>query len=104
MQHLSYKDLEDIHDEVKNKKMSLLSLEEKRLTSKFRQQVDSAARRIHSLLASKGSSGLDFELICEELGIDSTIGMEAIRRLDKLKRVQWVDESTVVLADLLKKI
>jgi ERCC4-related helicase len=91
-------------DLIRNRKMSLLTLEEQRLTSHFRRQVDSAARRIHSLLAAKGRSGLDFDSICDQIGIDNTVAIEAINRLDKLKRIKWLDDSTVVLADKLKQI
>jgi len=89
---------------IRNRKMSLLTQEEERLTSHFRRQVDSAARRIHSLLAAKGSSGLDFDFICDQIGVENTIAIEAINRLDKLKRIEWLDDNTVVLADKLKQI
>ncbi len=89
---------------IRNKRKSLLILEEERLTSQFRRQVDKTARMIHSLLAKSGKDGLDFDSISEDVAEDNTVTLEALHRLEKLKRIEWIDDSTVVLVDNLKKI
>jgi Fanconi anemia group M protein len=65
--------------------------------------VDRAARRIHSLLARTGKSGLNFEYICDNIGLDNQVATEALQQLEKLKRIEWIDDDTVALIDNLKK-
>jgi ERCC4-related helicase len=89
---------------IRNKRKSLLILEEERLTSQFRRQVDKTARMIHSLLSKSGKDGLDFDSISEDVVADNAVLLEALHRLEKLKRIEWIDDSTVVLVDNLKKI
>lgn len=89
---------------IRNKRKSLLILEEERLTSQFRRQVDKTARMIHSLLSKSGKNGLDFDSISEVVAVENAVLLEAIHRLEKLKRIEWIDDSTVVLVDNLKKI
>lgn len=89
---------------IRNKRKSLLILEEERLTSQFRRQVDKTARMIHSLLSKSGKDGLDFDSISEDVVADNAVLLEALHRLEKLKRIEWIDDSTVVLVDNLKKL
>lgn len=89
---------------IHSKRKSLLVLEEERLTSQFRRQVDKTIRTIHSLLSKSGKNGLDFDSITEHVAVDNEVLLEAINRLEKLKRIEWIDDSTMVLVDNLKKI
>jgi ERCC4-related helicase len=90
---------------VQNKRKSLLNLEGEALTTNFRLQVDKTARMIHSLLVRSGRAGLDFDSIGENIvAIDNYVVIEALHRLEKLKRIEWLDDNTVVLIDNLKKI
>lgn len=89
---------------IHSKRKSLLVLEEERLTSQFRRQVDKTVRTIHSLLSRSGKNGLDFDSITEHVAVDNEVLLEAINRLEKLKRIEWIDDSTMVLVDNLKKI
>ena len=89
---------------IHSKRKSLLVLEEERLTSQFRRQVDKTVRTIHSLLSKSGKNGLDFDSITEHVAVDNEVLLEAINRLEKLKRIEWIDDSTMALVDNLKKI
>jgi Fanconi anemia group M protein len=90
---------------VQNKRRSLLNLEGEALTTNFRLQVDKTARMIHSLLVRSGRAGLDFDSIGENIAVvDNSVVIEALHRLEKLKRIEWLDDNTVVLIDNLKKI
>jgi ERCC4-related helicase len=90
---------------VQNKRKSLLNLEGEALTTNFRLQVDKTARMIHSLLVRSGRAGLDFDSIGENIAVvDNSVVIEALHRLEKLKRIEWLDDNTVVLIDNLKKI
>jgi ERCC4-related helicase len=90
---------------VQNKRKSLLNLEGEALTTNFRLQVDKTARMIHSLLVRSGRAGLDFDSIGENIAVvDNSVIIEALHRLEKLKRIEWLDDNTVVLIDNLKKI
>jgi Fanconi anemia group M protein len=67
-------------------------------TTQFVRDVNNAARKIHALLTKKGSSGEDVDIIRELLGIENTTLIEALNKLEKLKRIQWLDDETIVLS------
>jgi ERCC4-related helicase len=71
-------------------------------TIQFVRDVNNAARKIHSILTKKGRSGEDVDIIRESLGLDNTILIEALNKLEKLKRIQWLDDAMVVLSDNLQ--
>jgi ERCC4-related helicase len=86
------------------KRMELLSLESHTLTNGFRREIDSAARRIHTLIAQSGRQPLDVDVIQENLSFENSILLEALKKLEKLKRIEWVDDSKVILSENLAKI
>jgi ERCC4-related helicase len=90
---------------IKNKKkMELLSVESHTLTNEFRREIDSAARRIHTLIAKSGRRGLDVDIIQENFSFENSVLLEALRKLEKLKRIAWLDDSRVILSDNLARI
>jgi hypothetical protein len=101
-------DIEDIKrrlDQIgkKNNRQTLLSVEADLLTNDFKRQVDRAARRIHVELAKAGKRGIDIKMLCNDLGFEYTLLIEAIKKLEKLKRVEWLNKDTLVITDSLKK-
>ena len=102
-------DIEDIKSRLdqqgkkNNRQTLLLSVEADLLTNDFKRQVDRVARRIHVELAKAGKRGIDIKILCNDLGFEYTLLIEAIKKLEKLKRVEWLNEDTVVIADSLKK-
>jgi len=86
------------------KKMELLSVESHTLTNEFRREIDSAARRIHTLIAKSGRQGLDVDIIQENFSFENSVLLEALRKLEKLKRIVWLDDSRVILSDNLARI
>jgi hypothetical protein len=71
-------------------------------TTQFVRDVNNAARRIYALLTKKGRTGEDVDIIRESLGLDNTILIEALNKLEKLRKIQWLDDATIVLSDNLK--
>ena len=101
-------DIEDIKSRLdqlgkKNNRQTLLSVEADLLTNDFKRQVDRVARRIHVELAKAGKRGIDIKILCNDLGFEYTLLIEVIKKLEKLKRLEWLNEDTVVIADSLKK-
>jgi ERCC4-related helicase len=86
------------------KRMELLSLESHTLTNGFRREIDSAARRIHTLIAKSGRQPLDVDIIQESLSFENSVLLEALKKLEKLKRIEWVDDSKVILSENLAKV
>jgi ERCC4-related helicase len=83
---------------VQGKMNSSLSLATDTLTTNFRQQVDKAARRINSLLVSTGNTELNFNDICEYINAtNNSVVIEALNKLEKLRRIEWTDDSTIAL-------
>ena len=108
IQYNGLSDIEDIKSRLeqlgkKNNRQTLLSVEADLLTNDFKRQVDRVARRIHVELAKAGKRGIDIKILCNDLGFEYTLLIEAIKKLEKLKRVEWLNEDTVVIADSLKK-
>jgi Fanconi anemia group M protein len=71
-------------------------------TTQFVRNVNNVARKIYALLTKKGRSGEDVDTIRESLGLDNTTLIEALNKLEKLKRIQWLDDATIVLSENLQ--
>jgi ERCC4-related helicase len=87
----------------KNNRQTSLSVKADLLTNDFKRQVEWVARRIHVELSKAGKKGLDIKTLFNHLGFEYTLLIEAIKKLEKLKRVEWLNEDTVVIVDSLKK-
>jgi ERCC4-related helicase len=87
----------------KNNRKTSLSVEADLLTNDFKRQVDRVARRIHVELSKVGKRGLDIKTLGDHLGFEYTLLIEALKKLEKLRRVEWLNKDTVVIADSLKK-
>ena len=68
--------------------MELISVESHTLTNEFRREIDSAARRIHTLIAKSGRKGLDVDIIQENFSFENSVLLEALKKLEKL-RIVW---------------
>ncbi|MBA3977066.1 MAG: DEAD/DEAH box helicase family protein [Nitrosopumilus sp.] len=86
----SKKDLELLYDVS-------LALDSKKM-------IEKAQRQIHNLLAKSGKNGMDVSYLHELLKFDRKIIKKAIENLEKIKRVVWIDNKTVSLADSVKFI
>jgi Fanconi anemia group M protein len=93
---LSEKDInERLNILSKNRRMNSLAVEAELLTGKFKRHVDKTARRIYIELQKYGRHGTEVEILSESLDIDNTVMIEAIKKLEKLRRIEWLDEGTV---------
>lgn len=87
----------------KNRRINSLAVEAELLTGKFRRHVDKTARRVYIELQKYGRHGTDMEMLSESLGIENIIMIEAIKKLEKLRKVEWLDEATVASTNLRNK-
>jgi ERCC4-related helicase len=87
----------------KNRRINSLAVEAELLTGKFRRHVDKTARRVYIELQKHGRHGTDMEMLSESLGIENIIMIEAIKKLEKLRKVEWLDEATVASTNLRYK-
>jgi hypothetical protein len=71
-------------------------------TTEFVRGVNNAARKIFTLLTKKGRSGEDVDTIRESLDLDNSTLIEALNKLEKLKRIHWLDDATIVLSENLQ--
>ncbi len=78
-----------------NRRMKSLSIEAEMLTGKLKRDVDRAARRIYIELQKYGRNGIEIEKLTEILDIDYSVIIDAIKKLEKLRRVEWKNEGTV---------
>ena len=79
----------------RNRRMNSLSIEAEMLTGKLKRDVDRAARRIYIELQKYGRNGIEIEKLTEILDIDYSVIIDAIKKLEKLRRVEWKNEGTV---------
>src|SRR5262249_11749735 len=86
------------------KRVELLSFESQTLTNTFRREIDSAARRIHTLIGKSGRQGVDVDKIQENFSFENSVLLEALKKLEKMKRIEWLDDSRVILSENMAKI
>lgn len=87
---------------IRQEKQDVLLLESEILASSFKRQVDRATRRIHAEIQKAGRKGIGTDML-QELGMNYPVLDEALKQLEKLKRIAWLDKNTVALADSLKE-
>lgn len=80
---------------IRNRKVNSLSIEADMLTGKLKRDVDRAARRIYIELQKYGSNGIEIETLGEILDIDYSVIINAIKKLEKLRKVEWKNEGIV---------
>jgi ERCC4-related helicase len=80
---------------IRNRKVNSLSIEAEMLTGKLKRDVDRAARSIYIELQKYGSNGIEIETLGEILDIDYSIIINAIKKLEKLRKVEWKNEGIV---------
>ena len=69
-----------------------------------RKMVEKAQRQIHDLLAKSGKNGLEISYLQEIIKFDRVIIDKAIKNLEKLKRIVWINKKTISLVDSIKFI
>jgi Fanconi anemia group M protein len=82
----------------------MLSRESGITTTGFRKAVDSAARRIYTLIAKSGRQGIDVDIIQETFAFEDSVLLDALKKLEKLNTIQWLDDTRVILSENLEKI
>ncbi|MBV9177569.1 MAG: DEAD/DEAH box helicase [Nitrososphaeraceae archaeon] len=101
---LSETELENRLKKVRDSKIqSEFSIEADLVTGAFRRQVYRAARQIHSELAKAGMHGIDVQSLHENLAFEHPVLLEALKKLEKLKRIEWLNERKIIIVDSLKK-
>jgi Fanconi anemia group M protein len=65
--------------------------------------MDSAMRRIHTLIAKSGRQGLDVDIIQETFAFEDSVLLEALKKLEKLNTIQWLDDTRIILSENLEK-
>jgi Fanconi anemia group M protein len=69
-----------------------------------RKIVEKAQRQIHDLLAKSGKNGLEISYLQDMIKFDGDTIHKAIKNLEKLKRIVWIDKKTISLIDAIKFI
>lgn len=101
---LSETDIENRLNKLRDSKIqSEFSIEADLVTGAFRRQVYRAARQIHSELAKAGMHGIDVQSLHENLAFEYPVLLEALKKLEKLKRIEWLNDRTIIIVDSLKK-
>ena len=90
-------------EKEKNKKKGVLSPGSQTFNNGLK-AIDSAARRIHTLIAKSGRQGLDLDIIQETFAFEDSVLLEALKKLEKLNTIQWLDDTRVILSENLVKI
>jgi Helicase conserved C-terminal domain len=92
-------------ENTKNKKIGgLFSLESPTFNNRFNKVVDSVMRRIHTLIARNGRQGLDVDIIQETFAFEDSVLLAALKKLEKLNTIEWINDTRVILSENLVKI
>ncbi len=100
---LSYK-RKDINDQVSFSINDLEHLYDVSLAIDGRKMIEKAQRQIHDLLARAGKEGLEISYLKEIVKFDHVTIEKAIKNLEKLKRIIWINKKTIALIDTIKFI
>jgi ERCC4-related helicase len=69
-----------------------------------RKMIEKVQRQIYDLLAKSGKNGLEVSYLREIIKFDNDIINNAIQKLEKLKRIVWINKKTISLVDSIKFI
>ena len=100
---LSYK-RKDINDQVSFSINDLEHLYDVSLAIDGRKMIEKAQRQLHDLLARAGKEGLEISYLKEIVKFDHVTIEKAIKNLEKLKRIIWINKKTIALIDTIKFI
>jgi len=100
---LSYK-RKNINDHVSFSINDLEHLYDVSLAIDGRKMIEKAQRQIHDLLARAGKEGLEISYLKEIVKFDHVTIEKAIKNLEKLKRIIWINKKTIALIDTIKFI
>ncbi|MFL6413017.1 MAG: helicase-related protein [Nitrososphaeraceae archaeon] len=78
-------------------------LEADLVTGKLRRGVQRAARLIYLQLVKAGKHGIDADELRENLRLENLVLVEAIKKLEKLKKIEWLDDGRLTTAESLKQ-
>jgi hypothetical protein len=73
------------------------------MTTKLRRDVQRAIRLVYLRLLKAGKNGMDAELLRDSLQLDNLVLIEAIRKLEKLNKIQWLDDATLKAVHEIKQ-
>ncbi len=63
-----------------------------------------AQRKIYELLVKSGIKGLNISELNEKIGYDQSTITKAIKNLEKLKKINWINKNTISLIDSIKYV
>ncbi|MFL6397481.1 MAG: helicase-related protein [Nitrososphaeraceae archaeon] len=78
-------------------------LEADLVTGKLRRGVQRAARLIYLQLVKAGKHGIDADELRDNLRLENLVLVEAIKKLEKLKKIEWLDDGRLTTAESLKQ-
>ncbi|MFL6409266.1 MAG: helicase-related protein [Nitrososphaeraceae archaeon] len=78
-------------------------LEADLVTGKLRRGVQRAVRLIYLQLVKAGKHGIDADELRENLRLENLVLVEAIKKLEKLKKIEWLDDGRLTTAESLKQ-
>ena len=78
-------------------------LEADLVTGKLRRGVQRAVRLIYLQLVKAGKHGIDADELRDNLQLENLVLVEAIKKLEKLKKIEWLDDGRLTTAESLKQ-
>jgi Fanconi anemia group M protein len=79
------------------------ALEEDLVIGKFRRDVQRAMRLIYLQLAKAGKEGVESEDLRDSFHLENLVLIEAIKKLEKLNKVEWLDDGRLTTVENLKQ-
>jgi len=104
---LSYKTRDNDNHDTSPSSYSINDLEhlyDVSLALDTQKMIEKVQRQIYNLLAKSGKNGLDVSYLQEIIKFDNDIINKAIQKLEKLKRIVWINKKTISLVDSIKFI
>jgi ERCC4-related helicase len=84
-------------------KQTVSALEEDLVIGEFKRDVHRAMRLIYLQLAKSGKEGIDAEDLRESFNLENLVLIEAIKKLEKLQKVKWLDDGRLAAVESLRQ-
>ena len=84
-------------------KQTVSALEEDLVIGEFKRDVHRAMRLIYLQLAKSGKEGIDAEDLRKSFNLENLVLIEAIKKLEKLQKVKWLDDGRLAAVENLRQ-
>ena len=89
--------------QAKRKEQLSSALQEDLVVGRLKRDIQRAMRVIYLQLIKAGKDGIDAEDLCEDYHLENLVLIQAIKKLEKLNKVEWLDDGRLTAVESLNQ-